>query len=140
MSPNISVGQLWYCYLFNIVYRLVCKLKNCKAKHASRDDRSCLPSWYMFGIVRSARNKIDKLATICKCRSFGYLESCIVGLTETWRQHNNAGRTVNLEVGWIEFDVDESQGNGPHHSPMLAENILTVIYICNWGKETLQDW
>ena len=59
---------------------------------------------YTFGIVRSASNKIDKLAACCKIRSFEYRERCIDGLTETWSQHKNDDSTVNLESeGWIQF-------------------------------------
>ena len=32
---------------------------------------------YTFGIVKSASNKIDKLAACCKFRSFEYRERCI---------------------------------------------------------------
>ena len=51
-------------------------------------------TWYTFGIVKSASNKIDKLAACCKFRSFEYRERCIDGLTETWPQHKNDDSTT----------------------------------------------
>ena len=32
ISANICVGHVRYCYLFNVVYFLICTLKNCKNK------------------------------------------------------------------------------------------------------------
>ena len=55
---------------------------------------------YTFGIVKSASNKIDKLAACCKFRSFEYRKRCIFNdgltLTETWPQHKNADSTVGV--------------------------------------------
>ena len=92
-----------YCYLFNVVYFLICTLKNCKNKRIFVSNTNVLPGpgrgrgdWplaacrpssrthgtkygtrYTFGIVKSASNKIDKLAACCKYRSFEYRERCI---------------------------------------------------------------
>ena len=82
ISANICVGHVRYCFLFNVVYFFVCTLKNSKTKRlpggvAEPELRLSLrrPAFRpssTFGIdcVRSARNKIDKLAASCKFRSF----------------------------------------------------------------------
>ena len=112
-----------YCYLINVVCFIICTLKNCKNKRIFVSNKNVLPgdeatgpvdrhhghgtkyvTRYTFGIVRSASNKIDKLAACCKIRSFEYREKCIDGLTETWPQHKNDDSTVNLESeGRIQF-------------------------------------
>ena len=64
--------------------------------------------------MRSASNKIDKLAACCKFRSFEYRERCIDGLTETWPQQKNDDSTViNLVgVGWT-GSVPDAEGRLP---------------------------
>ena len=83
------------------MYFLICTLKNCKKKRIFVSNKNVLPgpgrdeatgpvpvdrhhghgtkygTRYTFGIVKSASNKIDKLAACCKYRSFEYRERCI---------------------------------------------------------------
>ena len=55
---------------------------------------------YTFGIVKSASNKIEKLAACCKFRSFEYRDyEKDVLMTDTWPQHkikNDDSTTVGV--------------------------------------------
>ena len=55
---------------------------------------------YTFGIVKSASNKIDKLAACCKFRAFEYRDyEKDVLMTNTWPQHkikNDDSTTVGV--------------------------------------------
>ena len=44
-------------------------------------------------------------------RRFEYLESCIVGPTEIWLQHKNAGRTVNVD-GFSSMSTSHGEETG----------------------------
>ena len=43
ISANICVGHVRYCYLFNVVYFLICTLKNCKNKRIFVSNKNVLP-------------------------------------------------------------------------------------------------
>ena len=53
ISANICVGHMRYCYLFNVVYFLICTLKNCKNKRIFVSNKNVLPGAEATGPVGS---------------------------------------------------------------------------------------
>ena len=51
ISANICVGHVRYCYLFNVVYFLICTLKDCNNKWIFVSNKNVLPGAEATGPV-----------------------------------------------------------------------------------------